>query len=590
MGRQIGVFVVWLAVALAAAQQGGFGGGGFGGGGAAQGGGQGQGQDQDGGTEPRQVGPYLSHRETASILTPGEYVEWELDLKKGQVVIAEARSEAFDPAMEIVEGEKVLIDNDDRFAGDQRPLLIWHCDKDGKYLLRARSFKGRAGGQMLSRHAVYDCVTLGLGVTEHPREGASHLMYRVRLQAGDFVQARFKVGESQSVPINFVRISPIGLAYVDIAEGLGSATLGTLLAPVDGDYYFWLDQHRLPGTANGAPVQVLLERVVVEPVRSVPSDVSHANNQLGVWSLSLKQGDFVEVSTDFESVNRELMFEVAPDFKKYSLTEPGKNPFVRRRDDGEERPPYLEKDTRGQGRSSRGIFVLHDSTIWIATATNGYVRGPMKIRITPAARDLTLAGSSSHLRLNHIQFWGFDANPGDVIKLKANVEGFAANFEILDPQNQIRRTGFTDREPGQSEMFFVARSKGRHYISVACRGHGGTGTYTIERTIVSPTELVPGKPVEGQLAEGEVRVIVLTLDPQKPKLLKTAMWSLQRQVTDPLGQQANMQFFAVNVFEYGYAYVREPTTLMLVVSGGAGSYHFSLVDPPQPESDSLGIR
>src|SRR5260370_128290 len=83
-------------------------------------------------------------------LPPGEYCEWILKLKPGQIVFAEAHSEAFDAALEIVgEDKKVLASNDDRFPGDQSPLLCWRCEKEGSYALHVRCFHDKSGGQFL---------------------------------------------------------------------------------------------------------------------------------------------------------------------------------------------------------------------------------------------------------------------------------------------------------------------------------------------------------------------------------------------------------------------------------------------------------
>ncbi|MEQ1936304.1 MAG: hypothetical protein ABL962_20810, partial [Fimbriimonadaceae bacterium] len=106
--KKIWVNLVAVLVCATAVSQGG---GGFGGGaGAFQGGqgGRGQGnrqQEYDRSTQAieNRINSYLTTEEIKNILTPGEYSEWPMKLKAGQVVIAEARSDAFDPALEVVQ-------------------------------------------------------------------------------------------------------------------------------------------------------------------------------------------------------------------------------------------------------------------------------------------------------------------------------------------------------------------------------------------------------------------------------------------------------------------------------------------------------
>ena len=62
----------------------------------------------------QRIGLYLNGDELKSVLTPGEFVEYKLNIKSGQVLFAGASSEAFDAALEIVDAKNnVLASNDD---------------------------------------------------------------------------------------------------------------------------------------------------------------------------------------------------------------------------------------------------------------------------------------------------------------------------------------------------------------------------------------------------------------------------------------------------------------------------------------------
>ena len=105
------------------------------------------------------ISVYLNGEEIKTILSPGEFCEWTLNMKVGQVVVGEARSDAFDPALEVVDhANKVVAQNDDRYPGDQRPLLFWRCDQEGIYALHLRCFHDKSGGQAFVRFKVYNSV------------------------------------------------------------------------------------------------------------------------------------------------------------------------------------------------------------------------------------------------------------------------------------------------------------------------------------------------------------------------------------------------------------------------------------------------
>lgn len=576
MGR-LGWVLCGVLLASLATSQGGFGGGGFGGAGGGQGGGgfggaagQGQGggmQGPDGndGSNQRTL-PYLSQRETTSILTPGEYVEWELDVKKGQVVIAEARSDAFDPAMEIVEGDKVLIDNDDRYPGDQRPLLLWSCPKDGKYLLRVRSFRGRAGGQVFSRHVVLNCQDLKHGSNRlAPPEGDSYL-YRVALKQGDYVQPRVRIGSVQWMPISAVRITPSGLPYTDLVPGLAPALPGALCAPADGFYYFYVQ-----GGFGSDALDISLDKLIAEPIIKVPSESVRKAGIGAVWAIDLKKGDFLELDSRESRFSGRVYFAEAPDFSKF---DPKSNPFAPK--PPTEKAKFMEMALRGSGRSCVGILAHADTKLWIANP--GSMSNPPRLYIKPASIALSGNRAEGRMSIDQYQWWSFDANPGDVVKLTATVKGFASKIRVQAPDLQEVAERSTFSEEDRAEIVFVARHAGRHLITVSCEGHGGTGTYSIDREVVPPQILDQRDTVFGTLKPGEVKVYKFTMKSGPTKLLKYR-GSAQYQIVGSNGEAQRLAHFSVDRNHYHHGVFGAPVSYLIVVQG-SGNYNLSFVDPP----------
>ena len=142
----------------------------------------------------QELGHYLNGNEIKSVLTPGEFSQFPLKLKAGQVVIGEARSDDFDPALEIVDANnKTLAFNDDRYPGDQRPLLFWRCEEDGDYQLHVRCFHDKTGGQFFVRFNIYKSVDLSSGQKVEAEIDAHELAGRDRIiTEGDFHYFRSK--------------------------------------------------------------------------------------------------------------------------------------------------------------------------------------------------------------------------------------------------------------------------------------------------------------------------------------------------------------------------------------------------------------
>ena len=179
MGVFRGIFVVVVASFGALVfGQGGQGGGGFGGGGGnfggspgGAGGGSYQGRmNGDTETGPGRVifpgkrndtGELNSWTSKNIILTPGDKVEWKFTAKKGQVLFATATSDAFDPALAIVDSkDKVLTENDDQYEGEQTPYVSYVVQQDGDYKLLVRNYRSTSGGQFTLYTKFAPCLTV----------------------------------------------------------------------------------------------------------------------------------------------------------------------------------------------------------------------------------------------------------------------------------------------------------------------------------------------------------------------------------------------------------------------------------------------
>lgn len=545
------------------------------GGGGFQGGQQGQFDRSTAGIQ-NQIQSYLTGKEVQNILTPGEFSEWPLTLKAGQVVIAEARSEAFDPALQIVDDKGVVLAfNDDRYPGDQRPLLLWRCEKAGSYSIRARCFHDKSGGQFWLRSNIYDSVDLG----EVKQEDAPFLV-RVPLKAGQIKQVFFDNDASKySTSSLSTVIGPTGLPDIRLSRKLADILQETIMGSVDGDYYV------LSQPYGKLPVHPIGKEIVSTPLNRAGSKGVASNPEL--WTLDVKAGEILKISTPELSAFSRMMVTEKPDTSKYSLAKSETNPFFPRSSENEEPKSPIEilPAILRDGRVLI-IAVKRDATLWVGTTATGKNSGPFTIKVDPATKAFTDSQvERNHLEIGATDYWAFEAKAGDVMSFKSKGEGFAESIDVLDPDlaNVVSWTEYPDQDGIKWNM--TLRKPGRYLVAVTSVGGGGGGDYTLSRTTYHAKDIVKGTPVQGEITAGQVQVWRITVTPDQPLLMKwkSSVWNYGIQITDENGDPRRLPLTMVNGrSQYGILTVDKPTTFLIVLSGGGekSQYTIELTDLP----------
>lgn len=546
-----------------------------------QGGGQGGGlqgprMDPVQQTMERNIAIYLAEEEVKSILTPGEYNDWKLSLKAGQVVFAEARSDAFDPAIEIVDAKaKVLAANDDRFPGDQRPLLMWRCEVDGEYALHVRSFNNKAGGQFFMRMNKYASVTVNSAErTEATVDANEPFLVRVPMKAGqvrDVVAERRGQDEYPNLDFGLV-IVPNGLPErTPTFSEVVSPAIRALVAPVDGDYYvFTRPFGRGPGTGK---VRIGTRDFVPVPLaREGALLKGKGSTQLpGIWEMDVKAGEFVEVSTPELSLNSKLVVAEALSFPKVDPAKPETNPlFPQWKDPHEVRAFDMLPARARDGRIS--VFrARRDAKLWLTSNADGPLGQAYTITARPAATDYRAeAENAGKLRIGNTDYWAFDAQAGDVMSLDARSDNFALQVIVRDPDLAAIRHSAVDPDQTNETWRLIVQKPGRYLVAVSCLGDGGGGSYTLSRTVFGATECAIGKPAKAEISDGDVQIWKFTATPDVPLLIhwSSTAWTYDIAVYDEKGNRAEFQRQPVDALNtYGILKVDRPQTFVVVLMG-----------------------
>ncbi len=566
---------------------GGFGGGGFGGNSAGafgRAGNQGQQQQQyDQSVQNIQstISRYVNTVEIKNILTPGEYSEWPLTLKAGQVVIAEARSEAFDPALEVTDpAGKVLASNDDRYPGDQRPLLLWRCETAGKYSLRGRCFRDKAGGQFFLKFNIYDSVdATSEKLTDHTFDQMGPVLFRIPMKAGEIRRL-----VSNSAPQNNlfvlpqVVIGPTGLPDIHLGYPLASLFPAAIVAPVAGDYYYLAELSGQPKST----LHVGSQGIATKPLSR---DAAGTGNGAGLWSLQVKKGEFLEVSTPNIASAYPIVVAELPDVSKYDLAKPDSNPFFPK--PGDQLPPtdaFTTLPARTRDLSVTVFVAQRDTTLWIASP------GPSKggaytVKVQLADRALSATEEfKSHLKVGKYDYWTFDAKVGDVMTFASTASGFSESITVRDPSMQVFWEGAGALEESKIAGTMIVSRPGRYIAAVSCFGDGGSGDYSLTRRVVAPRTFAKGTPATDTIDNGQVQAWKFTAKPGEPLLVhwKSSTYSYSISIQDEQGGYAQLPLRSVDANnQYGILTVDKPTTLLIVLIGNTkAQYTIELSDLP----------
>ncbi len=531
---------------------------------------------------------YLGGVESQALLTPTEYCDWKLKVKAGQIVLSEVRSDTFDPALEIVDSQgKVVAANDDRYPGDQRPLLFWRSDKDGTYTLRVRCFSDRAGGQFYMRQVVSDCIdiTTDLAV-ERKFDRQCQFFLCVPMKAGQIKQVYSENPDPKQYtsPSGIVTLSPIGLPTLHLERAVNPPIPNTIVAPVDGNYYV-LEAMNEPG-----PKIIRVGAKEIVPQRPAKADGSYKATGVSgapvLMSVSVKAGEILEATAPDLQLGASIAIGEEPDFSLYDLSKPEKNPFYPRAKDSNADKGPLYAILPGRARDSRVVVftALRDATLWVSAVGIGSKDRSFALLVKPANRDFREGSNKGNrLQIGKYDYWSFDAKVGDVMSFGFKANDFAQYIVVRDPgHSEIWRA---QAAPDQTSLDWslIAKKPGRYLVAVSAMGDGGGGSYELIRRTFHAMEFSKGSPAAGSISSGETQVWKLTIKAHEPLMLhwSSPLWRFSASVRDEKGSEVGLPLIRVDP-ENQYAILAsdQPATYILVLTGTGqrSSYRIELED------------
>ncbi|AIE84056.1 PPC domain-containing protein [Fimbriimonas ginsengisoli] len=453
-------------------QQGGLGGGGFGGGGSSI------------ATAPDGDPVAQTH-----ILTPGDRGEWPIQAKEGETIIVSADSEVFDPALEVVDAAgKVLAQNDDVRPGQQNPLLVYRFAAAGTYKVLVKGYKSAAGGQyrfMIRRFAAKD-ATIGER-TAHSTSKSGNGWLRYKFDAGKTIVVAAR-GATFRPELELIGPTGEPVAPVKEFENPGQSRWLAYRAAASGDYYL-----RVQSNQSGQSFAITAV-AAHEGITSVGGPtIEHTLEPGGfdIWKFKAKAGDIVRAEAKSRSAPVIAQLSQSPKSDEIADPQPATAPFLGLTGDGKD-------------RETVNVLVLKTGEYQISVYHPSGNPSHYSLAVSSGAKPLDAMEVNSSLALGRADFWIFEGQKGQIVRLEALSTQFDTFLELDDfngsslAQND---DGAGDRNAG---LTLQLPSSGLFLVQVSSRGGGGSGSYTLKRSTAEVHPLLENVRGDGTLGSGGV--------------------------------------------------------------------------------------
>ena len=411
-----------------------------------------------------------------AIVTPGDRVEYKFTVKKGETLFAGATSDAFDPALSVVDPKGVEIaKNDDREEGDQAPFVSVRFPEDGTYLLRVLSYKSASGGKFILKTRTFTAfdARLGPATTEVGRDedGDRRIVFRLDAKKGGVYDLRNPVGVERNgrYAMSFVRIvGPTGVGSADVEPIAVPFSGSVFLARASGDYYI---EYR----------SVTATRIATDYREVKVATVGIAAEA----KLSLEPGEV-----------RLVEFPVVPDaIVRTTLTGGSTVSQVSAPDDPRTRS-FASGDPTYGNTPAFSFYLLHyGETDDVVRLFHGTGTARVAIRSTePKTMTVTVRNSETlpewkagdpmagNLAIGEIRLYTLRSAKSELMKVVAKSPAFQAHLDIFGLNGNLANSLIDRRRNVAADDLYFPEAD-TFLVRLSCDGYGGSGPYTMRRDI-----------------------------------------------------------------------------------------------------------
>ena len=429
------------------------------------------------------------------ILTPGERGEWEIEVKEGESIIATAKSEVFDPAIEIVDANEVkLAENDDVAPGVQRAQVLFRFPSPGKYKVLVKGFQAKAGGPYDISLRRFTSSALGAGDNSIAREGVSGqswMRYEAKRGVPMVVTLEGVIGGLQD------HFAPTGEEFEPATLYHPGGEKYVIVPEVDGEYYISaLTRGSLDGPMHA----------IVSPARESATTVglttpkrSLSEGQLDIWSFDAEEGQLLDIR--LLAPSRDAWFFV------YASNESLQDLADSYASAGESLKLIGVEE---KNRANMTVLVTKKGRYHVAVIPRTNAGLEYGISLADSTTDVPPSGvAQGSLQIGTYQVWGFQGEPGQIVRLQASAEAFDSYFLVYSPSGKRIAIGDDGDSSINASVESVLAESGRYLVVVSAYGGGGSGAYTLNQATIEPRRAAVGSASQGRIegSGGDVWVV-----------------------------------------------------------------------------------
>ncbi|RYG31273.1 hypothetical protein EON81_23270, partial [bacterium] len=421
----------------------------------------------------------------SAILTPGDRVEFKFDLKKGETIMASAVSDAFDPALAVIDPKgKEIAKNDDREDGDQSPFVISRAPEAGTYILRVLSFRSVSGGKFTAKFRTFVPSDAPLEPKNHgpfPADptGDGRILFRLAAKKGKIYDLRSVTSmKPYAMSLPFVQVvGPTGVADKDLEIIPTSDSSPVLLAKADGDYYIEYQSQ------NATDFKTDYREVATLPAK--PTDTVTVDLQPGelkIVEMPVTPNLIVRSKLEGSSIVQRMS---VPDGPPMRFGGAGDGTYGTNR-----MWTYFLLNRDEQNDMVRVFHTTGVSRLVIRS----YSDKPTKATLSNTeSLQPWVDGQPINERLNigDVRLYLLKSTKSELMKVFAASQQFQTRMEIFRLDGQLANA-LMDRQKHVSTDDLYFPEADTFIVRLICDGYGGSGDFTMRRTTLVATPYALG--------------------------------------------------------------------------------------------------
>lgn len=413
--------------------------------------------------------------------TLGDRYDLKFELKKGETLLASARSDAFAPALRISTASgTALMTNNGRSDEDQTPFVSFRAPEAGTYFLTVLNLRSSGGGAFVVRYRRFISLPLAVGKNRFtelsPQTGpfGQRLVLHVSAKKG-VTYDLFGTRSNRSVSFEGTITGPTGVAKNDFEKLTDPSGACVFRAKTEGDFY--IDDNFYGGDRRSQEFveQELHEVTYVDAKEDGDLKLDFGPTELKIVRMAVRKDQVVRTSLSQNNwVNGNF---AAPDALGEAWTpidlnleqpvQTGVDSFWLR--------PNLDHP-----RDVIHVFQEDGYALWALRSFNGQPESGSFSASTKIPEWNQAEPISSDLKIGCSEIRILRAKPSEIMKVYASAKGFVPQLQIFYPSGQLANTLSNRKNRNCADDLYFPEA-GFFIVRFSCLADSGSGSFEMKR-------------------------------------------------------------------------------------------------------------